>query len=639
MKTKKLASYFAALLAVFLALPFSTINKAAAGPLGSMPAWCTPTSSSYTRCAGANLNLYDGGGRYQSRWAGQYHVTTSAGHWLAYCLRDDLGHPIDTSDGVLTTYVNKAGNPVKFSAAYNYVLWKWGDTSDDNIAAAVWVLGHYYAQDVTDSNNILVPDLTNPTQNSTVNSLVTSMNAEAQSKRGPWSISLSMPVPVGWGGASTPGSLTIKGAGGGVIPNVSVSLSAVGGTVTPSVVTTDNSGVANFSFDSSGSGVRVSASVIGPSSGNPLIINPPGSADQLVGTAGATSTYVRSGSAATTAYAVGDYVWIDTNKNGIQDSGEQPLANISVDLLDNSGNIIDTTTTNAQGHYVFDDLDAGTYSIQFYDIPTQYLLTTQSSSGSTVSNDSNPNPSTGVTPSFTLGPGNANIRAVAPSDGTTVATQIDPTIDAGVHLKQMDLTITKTLTTAGPFTKGQSLLYKLVGKNNGPDIAAAGWSITDVIPDGLEFESDVPQTGSDAEFSCGAVQTVTGGHSLKCTNGQPLNTGQSVDLVLKIKISENATTSQTLKNIAYISPVGGDTVETNVLVVPNFSTDPASTATNNDDSAGLVLSASTTATPGTPKTGRQGIKTPIVVTILAVATLGFMVFGRKILIPQNNKNK
>src|SRR5699024_8821197 len=57
-------------------------------------------------------------------------------------------------------------------------------------------------------------------------------------------------------------------------------------------------------------------------------------------------------------YAIGDYVWIDTDENGQQDSGEEPLANVTVNLLDAAGNPVpgQTTTTDANGYYQFDEL-------------------------------------------------------------------------------------------------------------------------------------------------------------------------------------------------------------------------------------------------------------------------------------------
>lgn len=64
---------------------------------------------------------------------------------------------------------------------------------------------------------------------------------------------------------------------------------------------------------------------------------------------------------------LGDYVWLDTANsshdiNGIQNADESGIANVTVELLDAGGNVIDTTTTNSTGYYLFDNLPAGTYS-------------------------------------------------------------------------------------------------------------------------------------------------------------------------------------------------------------------------------------------------------------------------------------
>jgi peroxidase len=48
-------------------------------------------------------------------------------------------------------------------------------------------------------------------------------------------------------------------------------------------------------------------------------------------------------------------VFQDLNGNGVRDLGEPGVAGIVVNLLDDSGNVIATTTTNAQGHYSFND--------------------------------------------------------------------------------------------------------------------------------------------------------------------------------------------------------------------------------------------------------------------------------------------
>src|SRR5699024_4084594 len=42
-------------------------------------------------------------------------------------------------------------------------------------------------------------------------------------------------------------------------------------------------------------------------------------------------------------YAIGDYVWIDTNKDGIQDEDEEPLEGVTVVLYDGEGEELDRT--------------------------------------------------------------------------------------------------------------------------------------------------------------------------------------------------------------------------------------------------------------------------------------------------------
>ncbi|WP_200837852.1 SdrD B-like domain-containing protein, partial [Ruania rhizosphaerae] len=64
--------------------------------------------------------------------------------------------------------------------------------------------------------------------------------------------------------------------------------------------------------------------------------------------------------------SVGDYVWIDEDRDGIQDEGETPVEGVTVTLLDEDGVVVATTTTDADGYYVFTDLPISTdYTIEF----------------------------------------------------------------------------------------------------------------------------------------------------------------------------------------------------------------------------------------------------------------------------------
>nr|MBP6556898.1 hypothetical protein [Flavobacterium sp.] len=63
--------------------------------------------------------------------------------------------------------------------------------------------------------------------------------------------------------------------------------------------------------------------------------------------------------------SIGNFVWNDTNANGIQDSGETGLGGITVQLLNSSNIVIATTITDGNGNYLFPNLIAGTYSVNF----------------------------------------------------------------------------------------------------------------------------------------------------------------------------------------------------------------------------------------------------------------------------------
>lgn len=62
--------------------------------------------------------------------------------------------------------------------------------------------------------------------------------------------------------------------------------------------------------------------------------------------------------------AIGDYVWNDTNHNGIQDANEKGIENIKVQLYSKTGQLLFSTHTDQKGYYQFNDLDADEYCIQ-----------------------------------------------------------------------------------------------------------------------------------------------------------------------------------------------------------------------------------------------------------------------------------
>lgn len=105
--------------------------------------------------------------------------------------------------------------------------------------------------------------------------------------------------------------------------------------------------------------------------------------------------------------SLGDFVWNDTDKDGVQDANEYGIAGVTVTLYDMNGNPVATTITDATGHYYFSDLTPGTYQVGFTS-PIGYVFSPQDQGGNDAA-DSDVNPSTGMTGNVTLAAGENNL--------------------------------------------------------------------------------------------------------------------------------------------------------------------------------------------------------------------------------------
>jgi 3',5'-cyclic AMP phosphodiesterase CpdA len=76
-------------------------------------------------------------------------------------------------------------------------------------------------------------------------------------------------------------------------------------------------------------------------------------------------------------YSVGDYVWLDSNGDGLQNEmGTPGMDNIFMAILDSNGNLV-KTTYSVGGRYYFRDLPPGQYQILF-NCPQGYTFTIKS---------------------------------------------------------------------------------------------------------------------------------------------------------------------------------------------------------------------------------------------------------------------
>jgi hypothetical protein len=111
--------------------------------------------------------------------------------------------------------------------------------------------------------------------------------------------------------------------------------------------------------------------------------------------------------------ALGDRVWDDTNRNGIQDFGEVGLAGVAVHLLDCAGATLATTVTDWNGLYRFSNLLPGDYMVHFVR-PAGYEFTLQNVGSDAMDSDADANGATICT--------------------TLIAGETDLTWDAGLYM-------------------------------------------------------------------------------------------------------------------------------------------------------------------------------------------------------------
>lgn len=215
---------------------------------------------------------------------------------------------------------------------------------------------------------------------------------------------------------------------------------------------------------------------------------------------------------------IGNLVWFDSNKNGLQDAGEAVASNIGLDLMDDQCNILQSTTTDANGNYTFSNLEAGklyylAISNSVYN--SQYGLVNIG----------------GKTYSFAVSANNNsnldNNATTLTSCGNAVMTsqysRTNHSLDIGlVEVSEFDLALMKE--TVGGFVKLNGIAEFSITVYNQGAIPAKNIEITDYIPSGLEF---VPAQNSQWTFANGKAKT---------TIEETLLPGASISRNIKLKV-------------------------------------------------------------------------------------------------------
>src|SRR6266496_222124 len=134
---------------------------------------------------------------------------------------------------------------------------------------------------------------------------------------------------------------------------------------------------------------------------------------------------------------IGDFVWNDLNGNVCQYANEPGTPGVIVDLYKNYANpvLIETTTTDNNGGYLFTGLCAGSYSVHFH-TPNGFVHTTAlQGCGGQPGDQHNPNDSN----CDCTGADDCDVCVTLPTDNS-----VDLTIDCGYTGNQPCLTLLKT---------------------------------------------------------------------------------------------------------------------------------------------------------------------------------------------------
>jgi uncharacterized repeat protein (TIGR01451 family) len=166
---------------------------------------------------------------------------------------------------------------------------------------------------------------------------------------------------------------------------------------------------------------------------------------------------------------LGDRVFQDTNRNGIQDDEEAGAAGVTVNLFDAAGDVIDSSETDATGSYLF-TVNPGDYSVEF--VPGNGQSLTVQNAGASPELDSDAAPATGRTATVTLTAGQSDLTI----DAGVVAFQARPGIDLEKATNGLD-------SDTGPgedLLVGDDVTFTYVVRNTG-NVDLVGVSVSDNI--------------------------------------------------------------------------------------------------------------------------------------------------------------
>ncbi len=239
--------------------------------------------------------------------------------------------------------------------------------------------------------------------------------------------------------------------------------------------------------------------------------------------------------------SIGDYVWIDANADGVQDPSEEGIAGVTVTLEgDLNGDGINetlTTTTDADGLYLFDILPAGPYTI------TVDETTLPDGLSQTYDDDGLGSPHTS---DYTLGAGEHNREQDFgyASPALSVDKVIADILRNGVSIGNI----------TGPVEPGDVIVYQFAIENVGP-VPAYHVGFDDTLPAGVVIETDAPGNAGSYVVTdpaaSGSLALSDGATIFDVPLGLTVNPGETLTATFTARVTSNVSQGDDLTNTAH----------------------------------------------------------------------------------------
>lgn len=338
------------------------------------------------------------------------------------------------------------------------------------------------------------------------------------------------------------------------------------------------------------------------------------------------STSTNTNTDITKSYKITGVAWLDSNKNGMRDDGEQRMGGVTAMLVDSTSGVIKATmTTNQNGEYSFAGIGNGSYLVLFKYDTILYTTTTYRKEGieSNINSDvvttkieQNGKKENGaVTDVITVNGANVSnidiglVEAAKFSLGIEKAiTKVTVQNAQGTVTEEFDKTKLSQYAITAKYLAGTTVYveYTMTVTNNG-DLAGFASEIVDYIPQGMTFNSNL-----NPDWYTGAG----GNLYTKALANKELASGQSQEITLVL------TKQMTAENTGLVSNTAEIADDFNIYGVSDQNSVPSNKAQGEDDisTADIIL---------TVKTGETLIYvSAIIVSILIGGAVAFIVYEK-----------